>query len=225
VAAPAIGRRPRFASGPQARVDWSHPIASGLRFCAPDGTSDIAHGIPVTAVNNPDHGFMPFGRGRTYVPASTQYLSFPSTSVQCPSQVSVLLWVKRTGGASEVPIAQDVNANRAFTLDTAGVARFYVAGGAGNDIVTGTVNVSGAVSLRPRMIVGTATTGGSINIYVDGVLDATAGPCTFNATQTADWNIGRRAFSGAEGYFTGTIGPVMIWRRALSADPFCFLRS
>jgi hypothetical protein len=234
MAAPAIGRRPRFAPGPTTRVDWSHPVAQGLGFCTLDGTVDIAYGIPITQNNAPDHGLMPTGRARSYVGASTQYSSFPAApSVQSPTQVSIVVWMQRTNGNVNVYVGQDINANRVFTFDGASATRFYVNGGGGTDIVTGATNISGSVSPRPRMIAGTATSGASINVYVDGVLDGTASPCTFNATQTADWNIGRRAFSGAENYVTGTIGPVMIWRRALTAseiallyaDPFCFLRS
>lgn len=231
-----VDRIPRWAPGPQARVDWSHPLAQGLVFCTVDGYNDAAGRAPITAVNNPGHGLLPTGPGRTFTAASTQYLSVPLTpQLTIVNQISIAAWAIRTdaGTGGEQLVAQDVNGSRCFTVDFSGTAiRFYVAGGgtAANQVDTPAFTTASGV---PFAVVATAINGGAMNLYINGSLGVTnTGNATFNATPTNAWNIGRREFSGAEGYFTGTIGPVMIFRRALSiaevgalyADPFCMLR-
>ena len=54
-------------------------------------------------------------------------------------------------------------------------------------------------------------------LYLNGVVDGTAGWVTPNSV-VANTNIGRRSYSGSEGYFNGSISDVRIYNRVLSAN-------
>lgn len=58
MAAPAIGRRARWAPGPSAKIDWSHPLAQGLKACllpVPGGVVDLVTGTFVQGSPNASH--------------------------------------------------------------------------------------------------------------------------------------------------------------------------
>lgn len=51
MSAPAIGRRAQWAPGPNAKVDWSHPLAQGLTHCQL-GSVELVTGRQVTITGN-----------------------------------------------------------------------------------------------------------------------------------------------------------------------------
>lgn len=239
--APSIGVRSRWAPGPDARVDWSHPLAAGLVLCCPEPGYDLAYGVPITPTNNPGHTSTPVGPGRTFTSGSSTYFAVPAavqlqiggSSAPC----TVAAFHRRTAdpgsGAGYSIVARDVSGTRCYTLDlfnnvaVADTIRFYINGGAA------------AIATTPwpatnewAHAVGTWNGSNVTEIWVNGVRGATTtAAATPGSSTSVGWRIGARQFVGAEDYLTGEIGPVHIWRRALSAneiaqlyaDPFCML--
>jgi hypothetical protein len=172
------------------------------------------------------------GNAREFVSANLEYLSRASNSdLQFANgDWSISLWVqpRATGTASQVVVGKDTSGNREFNLfcDTN-------TGNNDNRFQVSVFNTSNGLSVNPIEPSDTANVNfvntwfhvavvnesGVVTLYRNGVSRVSAtrpAGQAFNAA-AAEFNIGRRAFSGAAAYLTGYVDEVAKWTRALSA--------
>lgn len=173
------------------------------------------------------------GNAREFVAANSEYLSRASNAdLQFGnSDWSIAMWVQ--------PRATGTGAGCVFGKDVFGAREINVfcetnTGTNANRFALTVFNTSNQVSVNLSEASDTTNadfinrwwhivainSGGVVTLYRDGVSRATAtrpGGQTFNSTST-EFNIGRRAFSGAQDYFTGYVDEVAKWNRALSAS-------
>jgi len=173
------------------------------------------------------------GNAREFVAANTEHLSRASNAdLQFGNNDwSISLWVqpRATGTASQCVVGKDASGNREFILlcatDTGTNANIFSAG---------VFNTSGGLAVQAidpsdtsnANFVNTwfhliaVNSNGVLTLYRNGVSRASATrPVgqTFN-TATAQFDIGRRSFSGFFNHFDGYVDEVAKWTRALSAN-------
>ncbi len=139
------------------------------------------------------------------------------------TSISISAWFKTTdtvGGLIIVGSDDNVQGRRYIlrTENSSGIKlRFFSfsSNNSFNDII-GTTNINDGQWHHVLAI----NNGTNLKIYVDGVLDNsnTNGNLINTTFATPDINIGRRSYSGVEGYFDGYIDEVAIWSSDQSAN-------
>ena len=240
MSAPAIGLRPRWAPGPSAVIDWSHPLAQGLRHCIrPIGAKvvDLVTGRDLTVDTAATTGVTQFGRAlRSSGAATGAYL--PLTSA--PPYPLSFTWV----GDADCTAATSGAGLLAFAYGTSGgwstspVPYIYGLDYGGGSLtgppVSGSAFVGGLFTTTSRMTgVASATmVTGSARLYVNGLLVASTTPSLTDPTSTNFVGLGFNRYSEAtrSQSATGSLG--LVHSRvlsanevaALAADPFQIFR-
>ncbi len=139
------------------------------------------------------------------------------------TSISISAWFKTTDSVGSLVIvgSDSSTQGRRYVLRThnsSGIKlRFFsfYANGPYNDII-GTTNINDGQWHHVLAI----NNGTNLKIYVDGVLDNsnTDGNLINTTFATPNINIGRRSYSGVEGYFDGSIDEVAIWSNDQSAN-------
>lgn len=137
------------------------------------------------------------------------------TATGDPTAFTVEAWVKTSGaGANQRTVVSRVdNLANIWALDlNNNIPRFFVGNTSaqfGTAAGTQTINDN-----KPHHLVGTYS-GGTVSLYVDGTLTATATLTGTLPTGDADFQVGRQGSAG-ERYFAGTIDEVAYYGTALS---------
>ena len=159
-----------------------------------------------------------------FAAASSQYVSVGDpASLRITGDMTVACWVRLTTDAPAngyMLVAKDGDTGgRAYTFDvvsaTGNQLRFYINGGtpAGN-IVSSASRLTAGVWYH---VAGTYSSAGTLKVYINGVLDATAtGGSASIPTATAEVRIGARVYSGFEGYADAVIADAMIQNVSLT---------
>jgi hypothetical protein len=226
--------------GPHARIDFTHPLASGLTGAwlfneAAGGMAyDIASGNKFTASGTYGRGTGPFGRG------STQF----NGGVQCSgtqgfqnAQLSVLCWVNLSATQLSKCFVDTWGnpgaVNRGWALGISdgsnNVVKWYTAqaGVSEDTIFSGTVLTNG----QWYQVVGTFD-GTTKRLFVNGKQEASdTWSHTITYTSTTSW-FGSLATGSNQQQYNGLIDHCLVWNRALTAAevlelyrrPFRFVR-
>lgn len=224
-----LDRIPRVAPGPQARVNWSHPLAAGLLGV---GLADrIIHGYQGVVGAGALFGALSptlFGRGRAGnnaagpngaklcdYPAQTDATEFTFTFVGAPGAGTDPLVGYRTGGGPGITFAKIYGTNVQYYSN--GNNRYTAAHGLAS-------TTPGVLHLVKRgLVIETWLNGARVNAssaFTTGQLDQNAAVCYWMQGDEGDANhtasrcvlvaMHNRALNGAE-------------FAQLFADPFCFL--
>jgi hypothetical protein len=232
MAAPAIGRRARWAPGPSVAVDWSHPLAAGLTVLAlADGpiyrslaTGHIAQFSPV----NPPRA-TPYGRGYDHA-GNTSGSANPRVS-GFVSHTGPATWFATglyTGtGASGFKGIACVRNGTLHGLATGSLTNFIALWYGTGERVLGPV----FTTTTPFAVVGSASTD-SCRLNVNGTVATAAGQAAVSLSGQP-MEIGGDNFAAGSRNMIGTLNIVGMSLRQWSADeeamfianPFCMLRS
>lgn len=248
MAAPAIGRRPRWAPGAGAEIDWSHPLAAGLEtFVVPSLLVDLTGRRSVAvvgavkladpkAVGNGASGFVAASAYLTVGPSSS-----PIVGPLANATITGVYTAPNTGAGND----HSIYCERAATGNDIAKLTYASAGGTLNCAQAAWRNDAGTlINLPSTIAVGDGLVHATSNIrratttceiWDDGKLGAST---TNGAMTTAFTNAGISNRIGVDlqdtsGAFPGTVHAVILHSRALSAgevaqlhaDPFCMLRS
>jgi len=195
---------------------WSlNETASSGDVTAKDGSGK---GYDLTSNNSVLSATGKVGNGRAFVSANTEWLSVNSNAdLTFPRNEdwTIAFWVYPTGEGEGMFMAKDISGNREFEFKKTSSEQIFLSfttlGGAtlasGNNVLT--LNTWHFLVARQLSLATSVWRNGSL------ALQDTFGSNW--STATTPLNIGRRAFSGANAYFDGTIDEVAIWRRALSS--------
>jgi|GEM_PF-5968603 len=246
-----IGRRPRFAPPPHARIDWSHPLSQGLVFYVIPamGYNDLVARYAGTLNGSPVTSSSVMGQTLKLTSANADFINFPSPPDSLFTGPISLMWQGKTTAASQYNSFLHKHAgagvgNAPFSMLTDNSASpqkvTLSRASASPTSVTGNYNWDTTVGCLPvnveSNVLITSTDGGvrtTPTVYVNGNQYAVtgAGTGTGNCTTSSGQpiRIGRRADAVVS--LTGHITAVMIWNRALSTseaadlnvDPFQFL--
>jgi len=239
MAAPTIGRRPRWNPGPTASVDWSHPISLGLKsYVLPSHSVDLVRGL-VTTSGNPARAATPYGQGLTldgvddYVDIGRPIGAGAWTLfalVKLASTVNgfgpAIIGERYTSSNSNV--AYNLGLAPATSSSPSNLATGYFNGGWSNAV--GSALTVGAWTSCAGTFAGSA---GLLSLYVDGLRVATNTGSGTDPAPNENTNIGRRHDATGTSLFPGDIAVAAIWNRALPAvevaalyaDPFVLLRT
>lgn len=221
-----LDRIPRWAPGPQARVDWSHPLAAGLLGVALANRIIYGYQGPVTGTGIAALAPTVFGNGRTVAnapnglkvcdfPAQTDTSQFTLTYVgRFPTAAVPTLAGYRNGGGPGVTFTKLYRTEVQYYSN--GNNRYTQAHGA-------TGGTDAMVSLVKRgLVLEVWRNGGRVHAssaFTSGQLDQNAAVCYYTHGDEADNSPGAalvlsslhdRALTGSE-------------FAQLYADPFCFL--
>lgn len=152
---------------------------------------------------------------------TNQYLTLPSSQATNSETVTVSAWINTTQSANPASIIEKWNGGGGT------VAYPYVLRLATDHITFNAYDATHAPGVSSPVVVndgkwhlvtGVRTKGGTLSLYIDGVLSGTATDTTVgDTTNSAPVGIGDRGSVGAY-YFAGSIDDVRIYNRALSAD-------
>lgn len=213
-------RQPRGA----VRVDFANPLARSMivAYCASAGKRNLVNGVDIAQVGTVSETLMRDGIAAVITPGATNGLTLGASGEYNPAAISVFALAELTthsAGQEHMLITRDDNSlGRAFVLDITGASnrgcRWYVNGGGvvgTNELVEGTNPTT-----RRRYAVGATQAGASANLYVDGVLKATASSFTAKPSSTGATQIGRRTYSGFTSPLDGNLPLALIWSRELA---------
>ena len=135
---------------------------------------------------------------------------------------TITAWVKVDTIADSIILAKDVDTpanSRDYTLDldSTNGFRFYINGGAAGCLVSvGSLPTTGVWYFLTIWQNRTAQT---INLRVnDTTTYSVSTGANYSPDSTAEFRIGARQYAGFEGYFTGMIDQVTVWKRVLKAS-------
>ncbi len=154
-------------------------------------------------------------QGRVYGGPSN-YIDFTGSTggLTAMPTMSLELWLKHTGGAGAIYVVDGWAGSAATCLlrISSNVFDWRVFSGVSSGVQTGTTALNDS-----KFHHGVFTyDGANLHTYIDGVEEGNTVAMTGALETIADWTIGAdRGHSGA--YFTGTIGEIRIYKRALSA--------
>lgn len=250
MAAPTIGRRPRWAPGPTAQIDWSHPLAQGcVAYVLPAYAADLAR-QPVS-VTGTFHGIYstpsPLGVGASGFSAAFTYETVGVTAVPIVGDVSKSVITGVFHGVTAVPggTGAPIYAERGSVGNP--IANLLLSSTAGPGVLRlvwrdnggtlinqdGTVTVCNGVA---HVASWNRTSTTTFEMWVDGALDSsvTSGAMTTTFSEaTLSHRIGGDVGDNTAEFSSGTIVAVILHRNRslapaevaqLHSDPFCFLR-
>lgn len=158
-----------------------------------------------------------WGTGAVMTDGSNDYVSITDNVAINPVNLSVEMWVKPNGNQTgktilskysavpaEYELGIDNNGYLIFRSDSSSTA-YYAIDTDRSTSYTGWIYV-----------VGTYDTDNKLRIYVNGVLKNISASFTRDTSRSDNLNLGRRPYTGAEGYFNGIIDSTRIYSRALS---------
>lgn len=244
MAAPAIGRRTRWAPGPSAQIDWSHPLAAGLvSFVTLGNCVDHVTGHQPTVVGT-DHGSTIYGQGATTF-SSTAYWQLGSGAfLGDKPQFSVFAGVR--GASANLTYGRPIycerhtSGNDILKMECCG---WSAAGDDGavnltyRDNAGAIIGIGGTTSMVNRQgvagVVRRSTT--EFEVWLDGVRETSGTEATMTATFTdpVTQRIGIDPASTTNNFSDGVVTWLGRWARALSpnevtilgSNPFDLLRS
>ncbi len=160
----------------------------------------------------------------TYNPATGDYINCGAdSSLDITGSISVCSWISLNDWSTQQILAKDKNTGgRAYTFDILGTIsathRFYINGGAGNDIILSSVYVTYGGIFRHIAATWNQSTK-KMNIYVNGVADATevTTDSTSISTATANVTLGKREYVGNEDYFRGDMSETGLFNTCSSS--------
>lgn len=223
-------------------VDWSHPLAQGLVFCAGpySAWTDLARGVRPSSVPACAHGASTYGR--TSATDATNQVVYPSGAtghLDFTSQPYSILWVGATPATSGVYplgparsnyVSEASNNGWVFAIrsdaDTKPGMAFQVHANNGVAVYAACSTGAGVITLNKQFVALGVSSGASTQtLYIDGIRRGTASSANPLSAGAVSMVIGQNA-SVQQTH-------VAIWNRAqsaneaamLAADPFCFLRS
>lgn len=223
-------------------VDWSHPLAVGLKSLVfPADLVDLVRGTGVITVNGtPTNVGTPYGAGRNFN-GTTDYLEI-GTPIATAGAWSLFAVFRATATATGAGVIAEryppANTNVAYALGVGITSAtplqlecgYYNSAGSGAwQLATGSVITIG----RWNNVVATyAGNAGAINLYLNGLRDATGSGSGADPTPDQPTRIAIRHDATGSPNLPGDIAVTGIWNRALSAnevatlyaDPFCILR-
>lgn len=222
------GPRAGSVPGPGAHIDPTHPLANGLILCCPTPWYDIVRGNPITpsAATIP-YGSHNLGMGAT-VTSSDQFDVADDPVLHALSDFTVAGW-GIPASSTAILLTRDASPatdfGLALFLSTSGGTNFSVKTSGGQVTLTGGTVAAG----QTYMAAGTFRPG-DIIAYLNGTRvgsSALAGTYVDNAADAI--TLGRSP--GFGGGAAATIGPIMLWNRALTpgeiqqlhATPFCMV--
>lgn len=230
MAAPTIGRR-RFAPRATPQIDWSHPLAQSMAFCYVPavGPVDLVTGTRATLSGSPAPSSSELGAATSFVPGTSDYLSFALPDAAFLGPVT-WLWQGKTrsasrynsffhkhaaGGGNNSPVSfLTLNGTSPQRLTA---SRATAAGNRNYDTNSGALTVgveSSVVVTYPTGDVDVAPT-----IYCNGLAYAATGAGTGTGAavgSSAALQIGRRADGAVQ--LDGTVTAVMVWSRAMATN-------
>ena len=219
MSAPAIGLRPRFAPGPNARIDWEHPLAAGLVFYDwfPNGQpveramTKTANGVGVTR----------FGAG-----ASASSTAGVATST---ARTELL----PSGGLTHIMAGQWTLASGTYLsliVNTAATADGQLTWYRSTSNINLYIDSTTVPSMNVPVVVGVSITSAPLcTTYRDGVQVSTSS--AFGSTFATSTGV-YLGHGGAANGVPGTTNLYAVWNRPLSAaehaslaaDPYQILR-
>jgi hypothetical protein len=212
----------RQPQGP-ARINWSHPLARGLRFYAPlnaAGLIDVVSGSFGTKTGLTDKEVV----GQDLLPkfSSSNYVDFPSPVGINGSTPITIAWSQKLTGAGDSAVLTwtPTGASAQFTIYEYNASNYFLSGGATgssswsfNDAGTLVANrVEHYVVILPN---GTDGSGSLAKAYRNGIDLGTPAGTSLGFTASSNVRIG--AFGNAGSPFVGGLGNLHIWARALSS--------
>ena len=148
----------------------------------------------------------PGGQGSLAFSAVEEYITLPS-SFPTLSSYTLSLWMLWTGGGTTSSLFSQGSAGPTFGITTStGKFTFFFSGSNHNFTGTATQNVWTHVTL--------VVSGGSANLYVNGVLDATT---VTSAPSVQVQFIANDRTGASDNRFLGNLDDVAVWSRPLSA--------
>lgn len=165
----------------------------------------------------------------SFVRANSEYLSRASEAALQTGDIDFTfeMWFRiPTGsmpsdlGGNVQFVTKDVDSPasaRDYTIDapTTDQVRFYLGGGGGGGGI-----VTSAVTLSPdtwyQAVCWHDSTADTLSIRINDATTTSAIDGSVFDVSVAEFRIGARAYSGAEQYFDGRIGPVRFWKRVLT---------
>lgn len=230
-----LDRIPRRAPGPQARVDWSHPLAQGLVAvgCGSRQWSDLATRTPTaapTALRAPIS--TPFGPGLGDRTADNDGGYDFTTTLPVPGRVTLAAVVRCTAASPDDSAAitwtnaDDKGLMLGVGTDNNPGPNLYVLD---RQVAHHTTSAVVAQTGWRHIAVTSVNGGGTMLLYLDALqVSSQAGWHDANPALPSVIRIGAEAATRA---FDGEIGAWAAWNRILSAgelaahyqDPFCML--
>ena len=241
MSAPAIGLRPRFSPGPDAEVDWSHPLAQGLlalHIPLVDQAIDLVGNANMTRSGSPSRGSGAFGEGQYGggALAGSEYTLPTDSRLRINAPYSIM-WAGHhvSTPTAAVPLygvvhnRTDASPYLCYALSVQPQLTLYQNRGGG---LAQTVAASSA-TLGAHVYVGTNDLSGNVYVYDNGALAASntiGGGSSISYGSTSLISFGVQPATSRQTNSTSNIGAV--WNRMLSAnevaqlaaDPFCMLR-
>jgi hypothetical protein len=236
MAAPAIGVRPRWAPGPSAKINWSHPLSQGLIGCILPGQSyrDLVYGVQGTAAGTTNFAASPFGQSAraTTGATDTNHLDWngPTADVVGATAGTFTLVVTfenlGTAGNNNSLLASRWGVGNQWLIYTSqiggpGTVRCGV-GSTGLNLLTGPTIVAGETA-----VVTMVRDGINLALWKNGVLgasNASGDTGGFVSTSTSTLRMFNKTDdSGTSG--TNVITALIVQKRALSANEIVSLHA
>ena len=224
-------RRKRWAPGPSAKIDWSHPLSAGLAFLFVAGSANknlVDGGAPTNVGTSPT--FTTIGPATTF--ASGGYLDF-GTNYATSGPFTVAAVVTIAGASTAAIITRQGPGSDPYDQN------YFLGQNGGSNLSFGFKQAAGGYPyiVSPTLAVGTyfavAVWDGTANLlYVDGALVATRA-ATAPMASAMTFQLGAAEGSSRNFPFSGGISQALMTNRAWSAsdaaqfyaDPFCMLKA
>jgi hypothetical protein len=225
---PRLDQRPH---GP-VRVNWDSPQARGLEFLAPltgPATQDLVSGRAYRGVSVGQGGIPRLNTATQFSAASGSYVDMTAPAfLPTATKVSVAVWVMTDttassgggGGLRYILGCEDSGPTGQFAIrysPSAGQFQAFVfASGVG---VFSTTTVASRRLYLVGIDIDTTLTGGTIWIYVNGVLESlNTGVGSFDSTATTLTVGNDGGFNSRTRQWSGLIGHAAIWSRNIGDD-------
>lgn len=219
----------RLAPGPDARIDWDHPLAQGLRHCwVGQMTTDLATGHQTAKAGNPGHGTTVYGTG-VHAAGGAYVESVDSNSLTGVDRDATILVAGRVNSwTSPYTMIFDkaVGNNErdlSVMLDESGAVSYQGAWGLnGGD----TVPVGLSAGSHFVLVVVARAADWSLEYWLDGRRCGATGTLGGTPTpKTCPLNVGGNPSSAGASHPDQVVSAVHAWTRQLSASEIAALHS
>jgi hypothetical protein len=243
MAAPAIGLRQRFAPNTTARIDWSHPLAAGLRVLLVPYVGDLVTKLPPRTAPNAGVAVAStsYGPGTTEASATSHWSIIGVAQAAGPLTMAVVF--RKGSGSSASACVMNYQSSSTPTSEARGFSVGWgstTMDGNGTNLVMLDNSVawkSTGVTLSDGdhvVVLTHPVGGGTLTAYIDGVSVYTS--TSQGPTTSGGWSVvlGAQLSNGSSRRIASTDAVVAgaTWTRVLSraeisaitADPFQMLR-
>lgn len=243
MAAPAIGKRRRWAPPVTAKVDWSHPLATGLQFLwfASSPDVDRAGGAVLSTSGGMPAAASAWGFARTPVVGGNGFASFTSAGLTASTPLTVVAVGTFTGSGGgghrrvlTIPADQTAVDTPQVSLDAPdnnGFAAVNIGGPPYNTAITDpTLMPQGPYVLVATWSGGGSSTAGLVSLYRAGGLvastSATSGVQVQGSIEVGRYNANYAQNADNPLVMVAVYGRCMTSGEvaSITADPFCFMR-